>query len=105
MIKVVSQYVVYTNLVLFLDITVRSIFETLLEKIMPKGQMEKSMPKAQIEKSMPKGQMEKSMPQAQIEKSMSKGHMEKSMPKGHMENKLDYNPFPFDLSTTGKNSF
>ena len=48
---------------------------------------------------------EKSKFEMQIGKSMPKGQMEKSMPKAQTEKKLDYEPFTFDISTTGKNSF
>jgi hypothetical protein len=40
----------------------------------------------------------------QMEMSMPKGQMEKSMPKAQMEKTIDYDPFVFDISTTGKNS-
>jgi hypothetical protein len=41
----------------------------------------------------------------QMEMSMPKGQMEKIMPKAQMEKTIDYDPFAFDISTTGKNSF
>ena len=47
-------------------------------------------------KSKFKKQMEMSMPKGQIIKGMSKAQMEKA---------IDYEPFAFDISTTGKKSF
>jgi hypothetical protein len=50
-------------------------------------------------------QTEMSMPIGQMEKSVPKAPKEKHVPKAQMEKELDYQPFAFDISTTGKNSF
>ena len=68
----------YSNLALFLDHSEETKLKMQTEMSMPIGQMEKSVPKAPKEKHVPKAQMEK---------------------------ELDYQPFAFDISTTGKNSF